>query len=603
MCYSADSLEFYMKNSHVPKVGLPDVLRAFWQAIRPQQVALYFSIFAYSIVSILDLMVPLVYKQFFDLLAIGGKKDLLAPQLIRLLIIILIIHVVVWIFFRTAMFVLNDFESKTMARLKQMSFDYMISHSFSFFANNFTGALVQRVNRFSRSFERLYDTLVFNIIPLFINIAGVIIIVWFVEPIISYIICAWIVIIMIFNALFSRWKLKYDLESAKSDSATTALLADSVTNQNAITLFTNFDNESSSFKRVTNEQAKIQRFTWNLGNIVDGVQGGLIVVVEFLIFYYAVRFWQKDLITLGTFVLIQVYILSIAHRLWDFGKIIRNLYESLADSKEMVEILITPRDVKDQPDATLLEVKEGRVEFKKVSFSFDNTKGLINNLNLSIVSGEKVALIGPSGAGKSTIVRLLLRAYDLTSGYILIDNQDIQRVTQESLRQNISLVPQDPVLFHRTLLENIRYGRLDATDNEVIEAAKLAHCDEFIETLSLKYNTHVGERGIKLSGGERQRVAIARAILKNAPILVLDEATSSLDSYSESLIQDALDKLMKGKTSIVIAHRLSTIRKMDRIVVIEGGQIIEDGSHDDLLVKEKGLYKKLWNLQAGGFIS
>ena len=259
----------------------------------------------------------------------------------------------------------------------------------------------------------------------------------------------------------------------------------------------------------------------------------------------------------------------------------------------MVEILMTPHEVKNLPAATILEVKEGKVEFKKVSFSFNKTRGLIDNLNLSIGRGEKVALIGPSGAGKSTIVKLLLRTYDLTSGSILVDNQNIQRVTQESLRQNISLVPQDPVLFHRTLLENIRYGRLGATDTEVIEAARLAHCDEFIETFPLKYNTLVGERGIKLSGGERQRVAIARAILKNAPILILDEATSSLDSYSESLIQDALEKLMKGKTSIVIAHRLSTIRKMDRIIVIETGQIVEDGSHDDLLVKGKGLYKRL----------
>ncbi|MEX2014243.1 MAG: ABC transporter ATP-binding protein [Parcubacteria group bacterium] len=592
-----------MKSSDISKVGLLQVLKVFWQAVRPQQGAFFFTIFAFSIVGVLNLVVPLAYKQFFDVLATEGNRDSLAPQLVKLLVIILIIHGVVWVFFRAAMFVLNDFESKTMARLKQMSFDYMINHSQSFFASNFTGALVQRVGRFSRSFERLYDTLVFNIIPLFINVVGVIVIVWFHEPIISSIIIGWIVLVMIFNLFFSKWKLKYDLESAKADSATTALLADDVANQTAITHFTNFGSESLSFKNVTKNQARIQRFTWNLGNIVDGVQGGLIVIVEFLVFYYAVRFWQNNLITIGTFVLIQVYILGIAHRLWDLGKIIRNLYESLADSKEMVEILETPHEVKDQPDATILEVKEGKVEFRKASFSFNEKQGLIDGLDLSIGSGEKVALIGPSGAGKSTIVKLLLRTYDLKSGSISIDNHNIQHVTQESLRQNISLVPQDPVLFHRTLLENIRYGRLDATDKEVIEASKLAHCDEFIETLPLKYDTLVGERGIKLSGGERQRVAIARAILKNAPILVLDEATSSLDSYSESLIQDALSRLMKGKTSIVIAHRLSTIRKMDRIIVIESGQIVEDGSHDDLLVKEKGLYKRLWSLQAGGFIS
>jgi len=592
-----------MRTHDTPKVGLPDVLKAFWQAIRPQKISLYFCIFAYTTVGVLNLVVPLFYKKFFDLLAINSDKDSLAPQLVKFLIIILVLHFIIWIFFRVASFVTNDFEANTMARLKQMSFDYMINHSHSFFTNTFTGALIQRVNRFARSFERIYDTLVFNIIPLFVNVVGVIIIVWFIESIISYIIFGWIAVVIVFNFFFSRWKLKYDLRSAKADSATTALLSDDVTNQSAISLFANFVKESLLFQKTTKEHARAQRLTWNLGSTIDAVQAVLMIIVEFLIFYYAVRFWQKDLITLGTFVLLQVYILSIAHRLWDLGRIVRDLYEGFADSKEMVEILKTPHEIKDLPNATVLKIKDGSVDFSKASFSFNENHGLLENFTLSINGGEKVALIGPSGAGKSTIVRLLLRMYNLTHGSISIDGMDIKIATQESLRRNISLVPQDPILFHRTLLDNIRYGKPDATDAEVIEAAKLAHCDEFIEKLPLKYDTLVGERGVKLSGGERQRVAIARAILKNAQILILDEATSSLDSYSESLIQDALDKLMKGKTSIVIAHRLSTIRKMDRIIVIEEGKIIEDGSHDDLLEKDKSLYKKLWNLQAGGFVS
>jgi ABC-type multidrug transport system fused ATPase/permease subunit len=221
---------------------------------------------------------------------------------------------------------------------------------------------------------------------------------------------------------------------------------------------------------------------------------------------------------------------------------------------------------------------------------------------LEIPGGQKVALVGPSGAGKTTFVRLLLRLFDVKGGSITVDGQDISDATLDSLHRAIALVPQDPVLFHRTLLENIRYGRSDATDEEVYEAARLAHCDEFIDAFPEKYATYVGERGVKLSGGERQRIAIARAILKDAPILILDEATSSLDSRSEFLIQDALDSLMKGKTAIVIAHRLSTIRKMDRILVIEGGAIKEDGSHDELLKKPESLYRKLWELQAGGFM-
>jgi ABC-type multidrug transport system fused ATPase/permease subunit len=215
---------------------------------------------------------------------------------------------------------------------------------------------------------------------------------------------------------------------------------------------------------------------------------------------------------------------------------------------------------------------------------------------------ETLALVGSSGAGKTTLVKLLLRIYDIQKGHILIDGQDISKVTQESLRQNVSLVPQDPILFHRSLMENIRYGKMDATDDEVKEAAKLAHCDEFIGRLKLGYDTFVGERGIKLSGGERQRVAIARAILRNAPILILDEATSSLDSESEMFIQDSLDKLMKDKTVIVIAHRLSTIKKVDRIVVIDNKKIVEDGTHAKLAKIRNGLYRKLWDIQVGGFI-
>jgi ABC-type multidrug transport system fused ATPase/permease subunit len=268
----------------------------------------------------------------------------------------------------------------------------------------------------------------------------------------------------------------------------------------------------------------------------------------------------------------------------------------------MVELLEMPHDVQDITTATPLNVDKGRVTFRDVDFYFHETRPVLTRFNFAIESGEKVALVGPSGAGKTTITKLLLRLYDLKAGALEIDGQNIAHVTQDSLRNAIAFVPQEPVLFHRTLMDNIRYGRRDATDEEVIEAAKQAHCHEFIATLPQGYQTFVGERGVKLSGGERQRVAIARAILKNAPILVLDEATSSLDSESESLIQDALKTLMKGKTVIVIAHRLSTIMNMDRIVVMDGGSIVDQGTHAELLTKD-GLYQKLWSIQAGGFLS
>jgi ABC-type multidrug transport system fused ATPase/permease subunit len=290
-------------------------------------------------------------------------------------------------------------------------------------------------------------------------------------------------------------------------------------------------------------------------------------------------------------------------RLWDLGNALKKLYEAFADATEMVEILNTPHDITDAPNASTLRVAKGAIVFKDVNFSFNESRGILSDFNLEIPSHQKVALVGPSGAGKTTITKLMLRFYDVTSGGIYIDNQNIAKATQRSLRNSVAFVPQEPVLFHRTLMDNIRYGRRDATDEEVMEAAKQAHCEEFIAKTPHGYQTYVGERGIKLSGGERQRIAIARAILKDAPILVLDEATSSLDSESESLIQDALEKLMEGKTVIAIAHRLSTVMKMDRIVVIENGAVVTSGTHDELVAHEGGLYKKLWEIQAGGFLT
>jgi ATP-binding cassette subfamily B protein len=592
-----------MNNSKVSHTKVRDILKVFWNVSKSYKKTFAWSVIAWTIGNILELIMPLYYKRFFDVIAKPGDTSVIAAVLIHIIVIVLILNAVQWAVYRTGVFSMNYFEAKVMSRLREDSFDYTMLHSYSFFSNNFTGALVQKIGRFARAFERLFDTLVYNFLPLGINIVGIIFVVWTQQPKIALIIFIWAAVIISFSLFYSRWKLKYDLASAAADTKTGARLSDAMTNHNTISTFAATDFEAETFKEITQDQARLTLKTWNLGELMNAFQNGLVVLIEFVVFYYGIKYWQQGLITIGTFVLIQVYILGLAQRLWGLNNIVRTVYESLADSREMVDILNMPHEVADLPGATPLTVHSGAIEFKDVGFAFNESREVLKDVNLSIVSGEKIALIGPSGAGKSTIVRLLLRMYNLVQGTIDIDGQDIEKVTQESLRQNISLVPQDPILFHRTLMENIRYGKQDATDEEVVAAAKLAHCDDFIDALPLKYATFVGERGIKLSGGERQRVAIARAILKNAPILILDEATSSLDSHSEALIQDALDKLMKDKTVIVIAHRLSTIRKMDRIVVLENGKIIEEGTHEDLLGQKESLYKNLWSLQAGGFLT
>jgi ABC-type multidrug transport system fused ATPase/permease subunit len=330
--------------------------------------------------------------------------------------------------------------------------------------------------------------------------------------------------------------------------------------------------------------------SWLADDFIWGMQGLLMVGINVGLLYGALQFWERGLITVGDFVLIQAYLLGIFDQLISITRELRRVYDGLADAGEMVHILQKPHGVPDRAGAPELSVGGGAIAFDRVDFHFNAERPILRDFSLRVAGGEKVALVGPSGAGKSTITRLLLRFYDVIGGAIEIDGQDIAAVRQESLRDAIAFVPQEPILFHRTLMENIRYGRRDATDEEVMEAARKAHCHEFISALPERYDTYVGERGVRLSGGERQRIAIARAILRDAPILILDEATSSLDSESEALIQDALEKLMKGKTVIAIAHRLSTIMHMDRILVLERGAIVDEGTHEELL-ERGGLYQ------------
>ncbi len=578
-------------------VGL--VLKYFWQAIRYYKVSFFTVVGMITLSSALDVYIPLQYLKLWDILSKNNFN--LFPDARWVIIFILILNFSRWAMRRISGFSLSYFESGVMSGLREQGFSYMLGNSYSFFVNNFAGSLTQKINKYARAFEKLTDRMISDGLPLFVRGIGVVIAVYTLLPKYAYILAVFCVVFLITALIYTRYKLKYDIKAALADTKTTGSLSDSISNHSTIQSFTGHDYEKEKVGGVIEDQRKATVLNWYLWEGLGAIQSFYSFLIEFILFYIALGDWLASAITLPFIILLQSYMNRLIDNLWSFAAIVRSFYDSFADAQEMVIIMDTPYEIKDKAESEVKNVK-GKVSFENVTYVYkNNSSKVLDDFSLTIPAGQKVAIVGSSGAGKTTFVRLLMRLFDLTEGKITIDGADISKISQENLRENIAFVPQEPILFHRTLMENIRYGKRDAADSKVLQVAKLAHCDEFIQKLPLKYETYVGERGVKLSGGERQRVAIARAILKDAPILVLDEATSSLDSQSESLIQDALVHLIKGKTTIVIAHRLSTIRQMDRIIVLEKGKIIEDGTHEELLNKKSGLYKKLWDLQAGGF--
>ncbi len=576
-----------------------DVLRVFWQHTRKYKGRAFLIVSLTGIAMALEALQPWYLKQLFDLLETQSPTVAVIGIFIPTILTLFALKATAWIFWRVMTVINNRFKPTVMQDLETTAFAYLLGHSYQFFTDSFAGSIVRKVSRLTHAYERLADEITFKFTPAVVVLLGTTIGLSTQFPLLALVFVVWTAIYFIFIYRASKWAVVIDIERARLNSLTGAALADAVSNAVTIKLFPSFDYEMERFTEAVSKFARAQTRSWNRHEIIFAAQAAFMIAIEIILMTIGVMSWIDGTLTLGDIVFIQTSLTLVFGKLWEVSRSFRHVFDSMADGKEMVEIMLLPHGVRDRKGAKKLSVRRGQIDFRRVEFAF-NRRPVLEKFSLSIRAQEKVALIGPSGAGKSTITKLLFRFFDVKRGLIVIDGQDIAKVTQDSLREAISLVPQEPILFHRTLMENIRYGRREATDEEVIEAARRAHCDEFISGLSHGYDTFVGERGVKLSGGERQRVAIARAILKNAPILVLDEATSSLDSESESLIQDALHELMRDKTVIVIAHRLSTIMEMDRIIVIEAGRVTSTGTHQELL-KEKGTYFKLWNIQAGGF--
>lgn len=556
--------------------------------------------FVAAVAGIVDV---LIIGHFFELIASGLPKDEITPQLFTTLFWIIVVDLIVTFGWRIAGYINNVFQPKLMAQINNICFDHLQRHSYRFFSDSFTGSLVKKINKLVRAFEHIEDKFFWDMFPMAIRIISITAVLFYLHSVLGAMVLVWTILFIFANYHAALYKFKWDLKASKAGTKITGRLADTITNSTNIKLFSAHRFELLSFRRLTEGWRKKAKKAWDLTDHIELAQGLFMVLLELLILYTSIKLWQRDVIGVAGFFIIQTYIFEMFHQLWSFGRNVREIYESLADAQEMIEILEEKHEIVDIENAKKLKVTSGKIEFKKIKFRYEKGEdAVIKDLSFTIKPGEKIALIGPSGGGKSTIVKLLLRFFEARRGQILIDNQNIKSVTQDSLRESVSLVPQDPILFHRDLAENIRYGRREASMEEVIAASKMANCHDFIKRFPKGYETLVGERGVKLSGGQKQRVAIARAILANPKILVLDEATSSLDSESENIIQDALNNLIKNKTTLIIAHRLSTIMQADRIFVLKDGQIVEEGSHADLVTKKSGLYKKLWDLQVGGYI-
>ncbi|KND47364.1 MAG: ATP-binding cassette, subfamily B, bacterial [Parcubacteria bacterium C7867-004] len=550
-----------------------------------------------------NLAAPLFLKHFIDLLTTAGIDGTLRGAMLATLGGYAVITFLNWAAYRIQMMSVIRLEARVEQDLLNRAFGYLIGHGHDFFIDNFTGSLTRRVGRYAHSYQQIFNSLIEGMMPTLLFAVGVIVVLFLQNWWIGLGLLIWTIFFLILQYVMTKWRYQFKLERSAADSRLTGALSDVIGNHSTVAYFATQNAERRLISGVIGDWYRATMKSWNSDVVNYGVQGFLTRAAQIGLLFGSFFLWSEGLLSLGTLVLIQIYILSLMDQIMNIGSNMRQLYDAFAEGNEMIGILAQPHSIRDADSASTLTVAEGAITLDSVDFSFDDLRPILSGFNLTVASGEKVALVGPSGAGKSTITKLLLRLYDVTGGSVQIDGTDIRTVTQESLRRAISFVPQESVLFHRSLRENITYGKEGATEEEIVAAAKKAHCHDFIASLPNGYDTLVGERGIKLSGGERQRVAIARAILKDAPILVLDEATSSLDSESEALIQDALKVLMEGKTVIVIAHRLSTIMKMDRIIVIEDGQIAAEGTHEELLNHEGGLYHKLWSIQAGSFLT
>ncbi len=547
-------------------------------------------------------LLPLAFKLFLDILTnFTGNKAEIWTKIAVPLAFGGGLWIMIEIMYRTYDYISTTVFPKFQSDIRLYMIKYLQRHSYGFFSNNFSGSLSNKINDMASEASLILESIIVFFIPTILAmIIGGFIFASF-HPYFAFILFIWFFVHIGISLFYAKKCNEYSYTHSKSRSHLTGRVVDSFTNIFAIKGFARGANEMAELGKYQidekNKNIKLNRLLFKIRLL----QGSFcFLMMGILVVWAIVTNWQKNIITAPEAVYIFYTSWGLTMMSFFSGWQIAIFFKSLGICRQAFKIISLPHEIKEIENAKPLKIRKTDIIYENVTFYHEENKNLFKNSNLIIKAGTKIGLVGESGGGKTSLINLLMRFHDLESGRILIDNQDISRVQLDSLRKNITLIPQDPTLFHRTIYENISYGKDNVTKKEVIEASKKAYCHEFISELKDGYDTYVGERGVKLSGGQRQRISIARAILKDAPILILDEATSALDSKTEKYIQDSLSLLMKdkNKTVIAIAHRLSTLQNMDRIIVLDKGKIAEEGTHSELLDKNNSLYKKLWELQS-----
>lgn len=589
------------------KVDFKENLKLYLEIAKPYKWFFFFVIFLVLIHELLSVSEKYLFSFLIDKGTnyVAGKLDL--PSLNYFLMIVGGIYVGIFVvrsvehWFR--MGIVNKMESKMIFDLKKKYFDHIVQLSHSFHSTHKTGSLISKLNRGGSALERLTDFLVFEVSPLVMQVIIVGISLFVLDWITAVVILATCLAFILYGLYISEIQKPAHAAANDAEDREKGTISDVFANIDSIKYFGKEEVIQQRYVEIA-EDVRVKRLKfWDYGKVFGSGQIIILGIGTILLLYFSLQKFLAGGITVGNLAFIYTVYVGLMGPLWGFVHGIRGFYISLGDFDALFKYGKIKNEIEDVENAPEMEIKEGQIEFKNVSFGYSGRgKGsLIKSLSLKIKSNEKVALVGHSGCGKTTLVKLLYRFYDVDSGEVLIDGKNIMDVKQKSLRSELSIVPQEAILFDDTIYNNIAFSNLLATREEVMNAIKFAQLDKFVENLPLKENTIVGERGVKLSGGERQRVSIARAILANKKVLVLDEATSSLDSKTEFEIQKDLWRLMQGRTAIIIAHRLSTVMRADRIIVMDKGKIVQIGKHREL-IKKRGLYKELWNLQKGGYL-